>query len=127
MDCDYYWTGGYSRPIGEILSPKGWIDYITFCIKDKNQSICGFDSYLISVDSKRGIVKQIDLELIRNYIGVGIDLSLVAIESLYEILKENPNLDLSELEKILFFHQTDIEFRKKIIDMINLALIYSKI
>jgi len=67
------------------------------------------------------------LELIRNYIGVGIDLSLVAIESLYEILKENPNLDLSELEKILFFHQTDIEFRKKIIDMINLALIYSKI
>lgn len=77
----------------------------------------------ISLDAKTGLLKNGDLEFLDLFKDVRDAISIVEI---YHTLKEHSNYDIEELKSIHLHHKIDLKLRRRIFDLINLALIYSK-
>lgn len=119
LECDYRGTGGYCVPIDDISGDIIWQDYIVFDIlNQKSKQPC---SYMISANAKTGLIRKYDLE----FLGSNAP-SLINIEKLYQILKNDDRYDISNLENVIFFHKTDLELRYRILSFVALALVYSK-
>ncbi len=125
LDCNYRSNSGFCRPSynedGSVNHNK-YDFFIGFELKDKNnkEKIMG---RRVSC-TENGIVPQYELELLEEYIGK--TYSDMPIEKLLHILEINDQLDLTELEKIIFTHKIDLELRNKIFEMVLYAMLYSE-
>lgn len=135
LDCEYHGCGAYTRPVEEqdkkeglIFGDDDYIDYVVLYLKNKKNSKSDWKEkeYMISATVKGGIVNKQDLNVIKEISNLNFGDNNMTLEDLYDKLKNNNELDVSELEKVLFTHATDLELRNKILELVNLALIYSK-
>lgn len=80
-------------------------------------------SFQIYVDERSGIVKNGTLNFLEMFADVQDTLTIVEI---YRTLKGNPKYDIEELKSVYLHHKTDLKLRRRILELVNLALIYSR-
>jgi len=97
-------------------------EYITFNIYKKHISkdFVTDNEFQLSALSTNGKIKDEDLTTILP------KEKKLNLDEMYKILKDNHDYDVSELQKILFIHNTDIELREKIFNFTMKKMIYSK-
>lgn len=92
---------------------------IEFSVREKFSNT----SHRISLDAKTGLLKNGDLE----FLGLFQDVrDVISIVEIYHTLRERSNYDIEELKSVHLHHKTDLKLRRRIFELINLALIYSK-
>lgn len=135
LDCEYHGCGAYTRPVKEqdkkeglVFGDNDYIDYVVMYLKDKNSSKNDWKEreYMISATMKGGIVNKHDLNVIKEISNLNFSDKKITLEELYNTLKNNNKLDISELKMVLCTHRNDLELRQKVLELVNLALIYSK-
>lgn len=94
-------------------------DSVKFIIKERSKNV----EHQISIDCKTGLLKDADLEFLELFQDVKDSISIV---EMYHTLKMYDNYDISELKSIHLHHKTDLRLRRRLFELINLALIYSK-
>ncbi len=97
-------------------------EYITFNIYKKHISkdFVTDNEFQLSALSTNGKIKDEDLTTILP------KEKKLTLDEMYKILKDNHDYDVSELQRILFIHNTDIELREKIFNFTMKKMIYSK-
>jgi len=97
-------------------------EYITFNIYKKHISkdFVTDNEFQLSALSTNGKIKDEDLTAILP------KEKKLTLDEMYKILKDNHDYDVSELQRILFIHNTDIELREKIFNFTMKKMIYSK-
>lgn len=116
MTCNYR-ANGYSQK--NIYDNKGLVigskTTIGIYIKKNDNT----DSFVISADNKTGIVEKDNCK-VKN-ICQGRD---ITVDEFYRNFDDD-SYDLSPLKNCIYNHNTDIELRKKILELVALKLLYS--
>ena len=91
-------------------------EYITFNIYKKHISkdFVTDNEFQLSALSTNGKIKDEDLTTILP------KEKKLTLDEMYKILKDNHDYDVSELQRILFIHNTDLELREKIFNFRNI-------
>lgn len=95
------------------------VEAVGFSIKEKATGA----SFQIYVDERSGIVKNGTLDFLEMFADVQDTLTIVEI---YRTLKSDPKYDIEELKSVYLHHKTDLKLRRRILELVNLALIYSR-
>ena len=118
LDSFYRSNNGYSVVGRNNITNE----YIAFNIYKKHISkdFVTDNEFKLSALSTNGRVKDEDLTTILP------KEKKLNLDDMYKILKDNHDYDVSELQRILFIHNTDMELREKIFNFTMKKMIYSK-
>lgn len=118
MQCAYR-AKGFGRSLvlknGKVIDEK---HTIFIDITKKSSS----NVFLLSADNVTGeVLKNTDVE---KYVG---GMEFVSLDELLDILRDYPEeVDITELERCIQFHNTDMELRHRILQLVALKLLYSR-
>ncbi len=129
LDCKYRSNSGYCQPDWggydqRISDSTGWIDFIGFKVDAQLPSEMKIVR-MMSATAIGGLISPYEMTRLDDFLPT-VPTEFITIKDLIDIIRNSSNMTSTDLDKIEFTHETDLELRTKIFDMINLALIYSK-